>query len=271
MMEQVFDWLDAPLVRVAGEDVPMPYAANLEKLARPRPSRYRGRGQARLEPSEGRKPCRSMLMPALSPTMTEGNLAKWLKKRCDMIKVGDVIAEIETDKATMEVEAVDEGRPVRSRSPPAPKLAEGERHHAVILEEGEDAGAIKSGGAGGGAAAKSAAAKAPAAALAAAAAATGGGWSRPMSAAATQANAGGEAIAQEHGFDLSKILGPDRTGAWCERMSKGRRRRQLPPRPRCRETSGPGAGDLRYTGFRRAGIELVPHTSMRKTIARRLR
>src|ERR1700710_1100154 len=51
----------------------------------------------------------NILMPALSPTMTEGTLARWLKKEGDQIKAGDVIAEIETDKATMEVEAVDEG------------------------------------------------------------------------------------------------------------------------------------------------------------------
>ena len=50
-----------------------------------------------------------VLMPALSPTMTEGNLAKWHKKEGDAVKAGDVLAEIETDKATMEVEAVDEG------------------------------------------------------------------------------------------------------------------------------------------------------------------
>ena len=48
-------------------------------------------------------------MPALSPTMTEGNLSKWLIKKGDIVKAGDLIAEIETDKATMEVEAVDEG------------------------------------------------------------------------------------------------------------------------------------------------------------------
>ena len=48
-------------------------------------------------------------MPALSPTMTEGNLSKWLVKKGDKVKAGDLIAEIETDKATMEVEAVDEG------------------------------------------------------------------------------------------------------------------------------------------------------------------
>ena len=51
-----------------------------------------------------------ILMPALSPTMTEGTLAKWLKSEGDVVKAGDVIAEIETDKATMEVEAVDEGK-----------------------------------------------------------------------------------------------------------------------------------------------------------------
>ena len=50
-----------------------------------------------------------ILMPALSPTMTEGNLSKWLIKKGDTVKAGDLIAEIETDKATMEVEAVDEG------------------------------------------------------------------------------------------------------------------------------------------------------------------
>ena len=50
-----------------------------------------------------------VLMPALSPTMTEGKLSKWLKAKGDAVKAGDILAEIETDKATMEVEAVDEG------------------------------------------------------------------------------------------------------------------------------------------------------------------
>src|SRR5580658_6407181 len=54
-----------------------------------------------------------ILMPALSPTMTEGKLARWLKKVGDEVRAGDVIAEIETDKATMEVEAVDEGKLAR--------------------------------------------------------------------------------------------------------------------------------------------------------------
>ena len=51
----------------------------------------------------------NILMPALSPTMTEGTLARWLKKEGDTVKSGDILAEIETDKATMEFEAVDEG------------------------------------------------------------------------------------------------------------------------------------------------------------------
>ncbi len=55
----------------------------------------------------------NILMPALSPTMEEGTLAKWLKKDGDTVKSGDIIAEIETDKATMEVEAVDEGTLVK--------------------------------------------------------------------------------------------------------------------------------------------------------------
>jgi pyruvate/2-oxoglutarate dehydrogenase complex dihydrolipoamide acyltransferase (E2) component len=58
-----------------------------------------------------------LLMPALSPTMEEGTIAKWLVKEGDTVSSGDVIAEIETDKATMEFEAVDEGKSAKSLSP----------------------------------------------------------------------------------------------------------------------------------------------------------
>jgi pyruvate/2-oxoglutarate dehydrogenase complex dihydrolipoamide acyltransferase (E2) component len=68
-----------------------------------------------------------ILMPALSPTMEEGTLAKWLKKEGDKVKAGDVIAEIETDKATMEVEAVDEGVIGKILVPPAPKASRSTR------------------------------------------------------------------------------------------------------------------------------------------------
>ena len=83
-----------------------------------------------------------ILMPALSPTMTEGNLAKWHKKPGDAVKSGDVIAEIETDKATMEVEAVDEGILGRILVPEGTQAVKVNDPIAVLLAEGEDAGAL---------------------------------------------------------------------------------------------------------------------------------
>jgi pyruvate dehydrogenase E1 component beta subunit len=82
-------------------------------------------------------------MPALSPTMEKGNLAKWLKKEGDAIKSGDVIAEIETDKATMEVEAVDEGTLGQILVPEGTADVAVNTPIAVILGEGEDKSAIK--------------------------------------------------------------------------------------------------------------------------------
>src|SRR5579862_691607 len=86
-----------------------------------------------------------VLMPALSPTMEKGNLAKWLKKEGDSVKSGDVIAEIETDKATMEVEAVDEGTLGKILVPEGTADVAVNTPIAVILSEGEDASAIKNG------------------------------------------------------------------------------------------------------------------------------
>lgn len=80
-----------------------------------------------------------VLMPALSPTMTEGKLAKWVKKEGDAVKSGDVIAEIETDKATMEVEAVDEGTLSRILIAEGTEGVAVNTPIAVILEEGESA------------------------------------------------------------------------------------------------------------------------------------
>ncbi|MFN3226185.1 MAG: pyruvate dehydrogenase complex E1 component subunit beta [Hyphomicrobiales bacterium] len=88
-----------------------------------------------------------ILMPALSPTMEEGKLAKWLKAEGDSVSSGDVLAEIETDKATMEVEAVDEGvlgKIMIAEGTDAVKVNE---VIAVLLEDGEDASAISSSGA----------------------------------------------------------------------------------------------------------------------------
>jgi pyruvate dehydrogenase E1 component beta subunit len=87
-----------------------------------------------------------ILMPALSPTMERGNLAKWLKKEGDAVKSGDVIAEIETDKATMEVEAVDEGTLGKILVPEGTNDVAVNTPIAMILADGEDASALKDGG-----------------------------------------------------------------------------------------------------------------------------
>src|SRR3974377_2310313 len=88
-----------------------------------------------------------ILMPALSPTMEKGNLAKWLKHEGDTVKSGDVIAEIETDKTTMEVEAVDEGTLGRILVPEGTNDVAVNTPIAMILSEGEDASAIGDGSA----------------------------------------------------------------------------------------------------------------------------
>ncbi|KZD09812.1 pyruvate dehydrogenase complex dihydrolipoamide acetyltransferase [Oceanibaculum pacificum] len=87
-----------------------------------------------------------VLMPALSPTMTEGTLAKWLKKEGDQVSSGDVIAEIETDKATMEVESADEGILGKIVVPDGTEGVKVNEVIGYLLEEGEDASAIEQGG-----------------------------------------------------------------------------------------------------------------------------
>jgi pyruvate dehydrogenase E2 component (dihydrolipoamide acetyltransferase) len=83
-----------------------------------------------------------ILMPALSPTMTEGNVAKWLKKEGDEVHSGDVLAEIETDKATMEFEAVDDGRLGRILVPEGAEGIKVNQPIALLLGEGEDPSAL---------------------------------------------------------------------------------------------------------------------------------
>src|SRR6186997_2422452 len=83
-----------------------------------------------------------VLMPALSPTMEKGNLAKWHKKEGDAVKSGDVIAEIETDKATMEVEAVDEGTLGKILVAEGAEGVPVNQPIALLLDEGEDPSAL---------------------------------------------------------------------------------------------------------------------------------
>jgi pyruvate dehydrogenase E2 component (dihydrolipoamide acetyltransferase) len=101
----------------------------------------------------------NILMPALSPTMEKGNLAKWLKKEGDKVASGDVLAEIETDKATMEVEAVDEGVLAKIVVPEGTADVPVNDLIAVIASEGEDPKAVAAGAGKGGAAAPAAEAK----------------------------------------------------------------------------------------------------------------
>ncbi|HIJ62156.1 MAG TPA: pyruvate dehydrogenase complex dihydrolipoamide acetyltransferase [Rhodospirillaceae bacterium] len=83
-----------------------------------------------------------ILMPALSPTMSEGNLARWLKKEGDPVKSGDILAEIETDKATMEFEATDEGTLGKILVPDGSQGVKVNQPIALLLEEGEDAASL---------------------------------------------------------------------------------------------------------------------------------
>ncbi|MFO1067253.1 MAG: pyruvate dehydrogenase complex dihydrolipoamide acetyltransferase [Geminicoccaceae bacterium] len=147
-----------------------------------------------------------ILMPALSPTMTEGNLAKWLKKEGDPIRSGDVIAEIETDKATMEVEAVDEGTLGKILVPAGTEAVKVNQPIAVLLGEGEDASALS-------AAPKAAAAPAPAAAPAAPQAAAPA--AAPAAAAPATGNgkaAGDRIFASPLAKRLAKLAGIDLAG-----------------------------------------------------------
>src|SRR6476660_5560533 len=84
-----------------------------------------------------------ILMPALSPTMTEGNVTKWLKKEGDEVHSGDVLAEIETDKATMEFEAVDDGRVGKILVPEGAQGVKVNQPIALLLGEDEDASTLE--------------------------------------------------------------------------------------------------------------------------------
>src|SRR3954454_14698418 len=108
-------------------------------LPPPKPCSIAERAEDRQDEKDMATP---ILMPALSPTMEKGKLAKWLKHEGDTVRSGDVIAEIETDKATMEVEAVDEGRLGKIMVPEGTDDVAVNTPIAMILAEGEDASSI---------------------------------------------------------------------------------------------------------------------------------
>jgi pyruvate dehydrogenase E2 component (dihydrolipoamide acetyltransferase) len=231
-----------------------------------------------------------ILMPALSPTMEKGNLAKWLKKEGDAIKAGDVIAEIETDKATMEVEAVDEGILAKILVPEGSQDVPVNQLIAVIAAEGEDVKAA-AGGAGAKPAPAQAAAPAPAPKAAAApqpaAPAAKTEPLPPAPASIAQAASGlrlfasplAKRIASLEGIDLSKVAGTGPHGRIVERDVKaaavGGTARAAPAAapaaaaPKPAPVSGPSDDQVKKL-FAPGSFEEVPHDNMRKVIARRL-
>ncbi|MGN6096943.1 MAG: pyruvate dehydrogenase complex dihydrolipoamide acetyltransferase [Bosea sp. (in: a-proteobacteria)] len=227
----------------------------------------------------------NILMPALSPTMEKGNLAKWLKKEGDTIKSGDIIAEIETDKATMEVEAVDEGVLAKIVVPEGTADVAVNEIIGVIAGEGEDAKSVSAPAAG--AAPKAEAPKAepakadapaPAAAPAAARAAA---VSSKASGNRAFASPLARRIAKEAGLDLAAIAGSGPHGRIVEKDVEAAKKSggaKAAPAAAAPVAAKPAAAPL-ATGpsdeqvkklFEPGSYEEIPHDGMRKTIARRL-
>jgi len=234
----------------------------------------------------------NITMPALSPTMEEGNLAKWLVKEGDHVSPGDVIAEIETDKATMEVEAVDEGTVAKLVVPAGTEGVKVNAVIAILAGEGEDASAAAK--ADGGAAPKAEAPKAetpkadaPKPAAAAAAPAPAKAEPAPVA----NGHAGGERvfasplarrIARDAGVDVSAVTGTgphgrvvkaDVEAAISSGGGKAAPAAKAPadaPAPAPAPAPKPMSDDQVLKLFEQGSYELVPHDNMRKTIARRL-
>lgn len=223
----------------------------------------------------------NITMPALSPTMEEGNLAKWLVKEGDQVSAGDVIAEIETDKATMEVEAVDEGTVGKILVAEGSQGVKVNELIAVLLEEGEDASSIDTSGAA--APAASAAEPAPAAdtapATAAPAVAAPAGPA-PVASDGTRLFASPLArrLAKLNSLDLNALKGTGPHGRIVKRdietaLEAGTGKvipaAEAPKAAAAAPASGPSADQVLKL-FDEDSYELVPHDGMRKTIAKRL-
>jgi pyruvate dehydrogenase E2 component (dihydrolipoamide acetyltransferase) len=214
----------------------------------------------------------NVLMPALSPTMTEGKIARWLKAEGDTVKSGQVLCEIETDKATMEVEAVDEGTLAKILVPGGTEGVKVNAPIAIIAAEGEDVKAAASSGGGAAPAPKAAAAPAPAAGPAAA----------PAPVATAHASSGdrvfasplAKRMAEQAGLDLAKIKGTGPGGRIVKHdveaaVSGGGAKKSAAPAVASASAPGPVA----VSSSSLAGLgphKLVPLTTMRKVIARRL-
>ena len=230
----------------------------------------------------------NITMPALSPTMEEGNLAKWLVKEGDTVSAGDVIAEIETDKATMEVEAVDEGKVGKIVVPEGSEGVKVNALIAVLLEDGEDASAIGSAPAAPAEAAPAASTPAPAPAAPVVAPAPVAAAAAPVAASGGGADAGNgrvfssplaRRLAQLNGLDVDAISGSGPHGRIVKRdieaaIAAGTgKAAPAAPSEAPKADAAPAQGqstDQVLKLFEEGSYELVPHDGMRKVIAKRL-
>ncbi len=235
----------------------------------------------------------NILMPALSPTMEKGNLAKWLKKEGDPVKTGDVIAEIETDKATMEYEAVDDGVMAKIVVPEGTQDVPVNQLIAVMAQEGEDP---KAAAAAGGKSAPAPKAAPPAAAPAPAPPPAKAPAVQPPSPPAPQATGEGlrangqtpgrvfasplaRRLAKDAGIDIARIAGSGPHGRVIARdvaaAKEGKGLRAPPATPATAATAAPliapAMSDAQIRALYEDGsYELIPHDGMRRTIAQRL-
>jgi pyruvate dehydrogenase E2 component (dihydrolipoamide acetyltransferase) len=224
----------------------------------------------------------NILMPALSPTMETGNLAKWVKKEGDKVAPGDVLAEIETDKATMEVEAVDEGTLAKIIVPEGTQDVPVNQLIAILANEGED---VKAAAAASGQAApapkaeakpaesKPAEAPRPAAAPAPAAAPQ----SAPAQAPASQGNRVfasplAKRIAKEANIDVSRVQGSGPHGRIVLRDIEAAKSGgvQKAPAAAAPALAHPPSDDKILALFEPGSYEVIPHDNIRKIIAKRL-
>ncbi|MEK1861137.1 MAG: pyruvate dehydrogenase complex dihydrolipoamide acetyltransferase [Rhizobium leguminosarum] len=236
----------------------------------------------------------NITMPALSPTMEEGNLSKWLVKEGDKVKSGDVIAEIETDKATMEVEAVDEGTVAKLVVAAGTEGVKVNALIAVLAADGEDVSAAASGAgsaapapkADGAAAPKAEAAPAPAQSTPAAAPVTAAAPASVSSdGSRTFSSPLARRLAKEAGIDLSAVAGSGPHGRVVKSdieaavAGGGAKAAAAPVSAAAPQAAAPAPAAAAPKGaseeavlklFEPGSYELVPHDGMRKTIARRL-
>ncbi|MDR3498581.1 MAG: pyruvate dehydrogenase complex dihydrolipoamide acetyltransferase [Parvibaculum sp.] len=218
-----------------------------------------------------------ILMPALSPTMEEGKLAKWHVKEGDEVHSGDIIAEIETDKATMEVEAVDEGCIGKLLVTEGTENVPVNKPIAILLAEGEDASALTDATAVPAPAAKKEAAPAPVLPKEESAKPS----PKPEAAMPAVAKADGarvfasplaRRIAKDKGVDLASVTGTGPRGRIVKADVEKAKPGQAAPRPAASGAPTPVSGPaIDPRAFYEVGsYEEVPLDSMRKTIARRL-